>query len=69
MKACKKMGRRLEALFALADPIKVALTQAHALKRRQADTAAGNGSAWWWEAPDEPAREDARPTGSCKGEL
>src|SRR5262245_17011503 len=23
-------------------------------------------SVWWGEAPDEPAREDARPTGSCK---
>jgi len=34
--------------------------------RGQETALVGSGSVWWGEATDEPAREDARPTGCCK---
>ena len=38
----------------------------HGWAKRQASVKVGGGTVWWGEAADEAAREDARPTESCK---
>ena len=46
--------------------VKVQFTVQPGAFRGLAGEGTGNGTIWWGEATDEPAREDARPTENCK---